>query len=58
MLIDSMRADGNLVHVTATQRERVCECVVCVRERDNDHDDNDDDTRHENIHLEHLLPHL
>lgn len=58
MLIDSMRADGNLVHVTATQRERVCECVVCVRERDNDHDDNDDDTRHEKIHLEHLLPHL
>lgn len=51
VLIDSMRADGNLVHVTATQRERVCECVVCVRERDNDHDDNDDDT-------EHLLPHL
>lgn len=33
-------------------------CGVCVRERDNDHDDNDDDTRHEKIHLEHLLPHL
>lgn len=47
MLIDSMRADGNLVHVTATQRACVRVCGVCVRERDNDHDDNDDDTRHE-----------